>query len=305
MNELRTHAFDHDLGSRARRTLAGLSQEACAEPLVWTSQASFSWEHVVLRPGRRARLATLPHLRRELRAIHLWEQIELLRDAAELRLATTLAGRLLGEPFAVDEAQWRERCAEEIGSALASGLRVVGELLACALQPRASWSSALELTRGLVALRASPTAELLLARALLAAGERDAAWESIGRLDVARLSLAQRACWLLCRSELALSRGARSAALHDLQRATGLGAGLRPRLAALALAQELEATGEEAVALERIAELAPDVARRGRALRELEEARALLGQPLSPAGRRRFVSTLDAVASRSPKRCEA
>ena len=316
MNELQPHAFDHDLGTRARRSLAALSRAACAEPLVWMPRACFSWEHVVLRPARRGRLATLPHLRRELRAIHLWEQVELLRGAVELRLTGTLAGRLLGDPQAIDERHWRERCAEEVGAALASGMRVVGELLACALQPRSNWSSALELARALVALRAGPAARLLLARTQFAAGERTEAGATLERIDVARLSLHERAGWRICRAELLLAgggalagredaRGAPASALDQLQRAATLGAGLRVRLHALALAQELDTPAEEALALERIAELGPDAALRGRALRELVEVRALLGRPLSDGARRRIERSLSAIVGRPSKRCEA
>ncbi len=320
MNELRPHASDPGLGTRVRRSLAALSRAACAEPLVWMPRACFSWEHVVLRPARRGRLATLPDLRRELRAIHLWEQIELLRGAVELRLAGTLAGRLLGEPWALDEGCWRERCADEIGAALASGMRVIGELLACALQPRSSWSSALELAQALVALRTGPGAKLLLARTQFAAGEREAAHATLERMDVARLTLLERASWRLCRAELVLADGgacdgsrrtseatdpALAKALDHLQRAAVLGAGLRARLSALALAQELDATAQEALALERIAELGSDAARRGRALRELVEARALLGRPLGDAARRRLERSLGTIVGGPSQRCEA
>jgi hypothetical protein len=233
------------------------------------------------------------HLRREPfaepRAVERIEQAELLREAIELLLANSVEGRLLGAAAEVppDEARWRRSCSEEIGWALSSGTRIPGELLVCALQERSAWPSAERLAGPLLGLRSNAAIRATCARALFAAGRHGAARRLVARLELAELDSHSRAQLLAARAVDAERAGCELEALRLFERSASCGGGLRTHVAALLLALRTREGESVDWSLERLGSARPTAARRARALRELEECRALIGRPLSDRERSR------------------
>lgn len=268
---------------RARRARASelacilsvLARHARGEVLRAVPERLHLLGRAILR-ARRLRQCGWREVERELARAHRGEQAALLRAAAESRLLVTLAGRLLTAPAAdaVDLEDWFARCAREIECALASGLRVDGELLGCCLFEPGSWPPALRLARAALALDPGPAGRLLVARAGLADGRRAAAERALCALLGGDPPLAVRAGAREALGCACDARGASAAAIEHFERAVALGAGARAEASLLVLAREARDECRAEQAAERLARRGE--VRAARALRAVEARRRLL-----------------------------
>jgi hypothetical protein len=279
--------------------LAGLAEGAWAhrlrlEPTVLHALGTELVRHrQMVRPVRN-------RLGRELRAVHRIEQADLLYEAIELLLESSLEGRLLAPKVGVpaDEHAWRRRCAEEIGCALDTGVTLPGELLACAMQAQGDWQSPLELVRPLLRLRSITRHRALVVRVLLVAGRSRAAYRLLARFDLARLDSRSRAELLMALAVDTERQGRDPEAQELFERAGTCGAGPGASLGAARVALQSGRREHMTHLLERLRAECPEPARLDRALRELSERRALLGRPLEFDERWQLECMLEHATSR-------
>jgi hypothetical protein len=288
----------------ADQALALLSEAADAELLRAPASAprALDPEVLVRRARERVRPELYPEAERELLAIHREEQAALLADAAELAMAARPQGLLLVAPRPVDLADWRRRCAAEVGLALEGGVEVDGDLLACSVLGAGAWPGPAELAAAAARLAPGAAAELRLGRALAAEGRHAEGRRCLSALDGSLLPLAAQLESLRLRADLDHARGAFGGALRRLRRVLALGRGVESALALLALAEELDREPERELASERLADSGASRGAARRALAALEERRLVLGRPLAAPVRGRLLRELEPRASQTSTR---
>ncbi|MFT7485703.1 MAG: hypothetical protein ACI9F9_001553 [Candidatus Paceibacteria bacterium] len=217
---------------------------------------------------------------RELAAVHAAEQVQLLGLAIELQLISTAGGRYFSAPLGEDAtiANWRHRCAQEIGSALADGVAVSGELLAYSLLEQACWPSAIAIAEGRFDQTHSATDTWYLMRGLYGAGVVGRARKLSRTLQDQHLTRSQRACRAECRAIDSEALGLREEALLSYDLAATLGAGARASLGGMLVALELNRPADIGRQLEHLANGSSGPSSLVRALHLLKGKRELMGR---------------------------
>ena len=288
-----------------RRLIARFARQSWVHPrgIRWSAFELFTsaFEERTLR----RRLEWECVLQADLDAVHRWEQHDLLRLVVELQLATSLEGRFLSAPMGngPDEQFRRERCAQELGCAMADGAAVCGELLACAIQERAHWPSAIELARALDPGADGATDDWYLLRALFSMGRSAEALEIVERMDLARLTRARRSSLLECMALDLEQRGQTRQAQRYFERAAILGGTVRTDLSGALLALEFGEQGLAEDHLLRLQSRAGAAAVHSMALQELMAKRDLMKRETDMHhlfGLERFLADLDWPPSDQP-----
>jgi hypothetical protein len=291
----RHHRFSSDAFSAGiLEALAGRAHAAHFDLL----SSILSMYSEALQFARRTRLPRLFDAQGELRDLHAREQGWLLREAAEIALATTMEGRLLTAPLEPLPSllAWSARCDEEIDCAVLDGLGVDGDLLVCGLRVPRDWSFPLELIRQSIRLFPSASSNLSLARVLFAAGRRDEAIARYEGLQSVRLPGCRRAQLHEVLAIAAEVKGNGLAVLEHFERASALGAGDRAHLGAWVAAVELGREECAAWALDRLEREGPSAARWQKLARDVHQRRDLAGRALVPSVEARMTRLLHTVA---------